>query len=163
MKPHLLTLLCLALPMAVLPGCGANSFVAERQAIAQARFEVDHVVLRRADVPWVSPEAGADVEVVLKVTNPNAVTAKLDRLDYTLLVEGQPVGSGATTSDFQVPANGTALLALPVSIRYQGLPSVVLDALQQRAANITVRGVSHLATPLGRLDYPLEINHRATF
>lgn len=158
-----IALMCLALPMAALPGCGAGSFVAERQAIAQAKFEVDHLVLRRADVPFISPDAGADLEVVLKVTNPNTVIAKLDRLDYTLLVEGQPVGTGATTSDFEVPANGTALLALPVSIKYQGLPTVVMDALQQRAANITVRGVTHLATPLGRLDYPLEINHRATF
>lgn len=152
------------LGLAIAPaGCGSSGFVAEHQAIAQAQFALDHVTLRRADVPFVSPNAGADLDIVLKVTNPNTVTAKLDRLDYQLFVEGQPVGEGATTSDFSVPGGASQLLTVPISVTYAGLPSVALDAVRNRAADVKLQGTSHLATPLGRIDYPVTIERQVTF
>jgi LEA14-like dessication related protein len=159
----MMTLLTLLAPTIALGGCGAQTFVAERQAISQAQFDFERLVLRRADVPLLNPEAGAEFDVVLRVTNPNSVDARLDQLDYDLYLEGQKVGSGAMTNDFAVPAGATDTLILPITLKYQGLPSLAIEAMQKRQANVTLKGVSHLATPFGRLDYPVELNHLATF
>lgn len=163
MRPIVMTLLTLLAPAVALGGCGAQTFVAERQAISQAQFAFERLVLRQADVPLLNPDAGAAFDVVLKVTNPNSVDARLDQLDYDLYLEGQKVGSGAMTEDFAVPAGATDTLILPVKIKYQGLPSLATEAMQKRQANVTLKGVSHLDTPFGRLDYPVELNHLATF
>lgn len=154
--------LALALP-GVLGGCGVAGFLAERQAIAQAKFEFARAELVGADVPFLNPSAGADLNVVLKVTNPNPITARLDRLDYDLFVEGAKVGAGSMTQDFVVSANASKELTIPVHVPYQGLPEAALKALQARRAALRIAGTSHLSTPLGAIAYPVEVSHTTTF
>lgn len=154
--------LALMAPMA-LGGCDAIGFLAERQAIARAQFEFARAELKGADVPFLSPEAGADMDIVLKVTNPNPITARLDRLDYDVFLEGAKVGAGRMTQDFAVAASSSRELVLPVHIPYQGLPDAALKAIQARRAAMRVAGTSHLSTPLGALSYPVEVSHTTTF
>lgn len=146
-----------------LAGCGTQRFVDERRAIAQATFEFDRVRLERADIPFVSPNAGADLTVVLRVTNPNPITARLDRLDYTLFIEDAPVGTGLFPGGFAVEPSQTAELSLPLSLLYDSLPSVALQAFQTREANVAVQATSHISTPFGTLDYPVALQRRVTF
>src|SRR5688572_1370709 len=105
--------LALAAPL-LTAGCGVQSSIAQRQALANAQFALERVVLKRADVPFLGADPGADLDVVLAVTNPNGITAVLDRLDYEVLVDGQPVGNGATPTLFSVAAGQTAELVLPL-------------------------------------------------
>lgn len=154
--------LTLALPV-VLGGCGVADFLAERQAIARAQFEFARAELVGADVPFLTPDAGADLKLVLKVTNPNPITARLDRLDYDVFLEGAKVGAGSMTQDFAVSANASKELTIPVHVPYQGLPDAALKAIQARRAAVRVAGTSHLSTPLGGIAYPVEVSHTTTF
>lgn len=153
----------MVLLVVALGGCGAMSFLAERQALARAQFEFARAELVGADVPFLSPEAGADLNLILKVTNPNPLTARLDRLDYDVYLEGTKVGTGAMTQDFAVSANTNKELLLPVHIPYQGLPEAALKAIQARRAAMRVAGTSHLSTPLGTLSYPVEVSQTTDF
>lgn len=153
----------LLLTMPALGGCDAVGFLAERQAIARAQFEFARAELKGADVPFLSPDAGADLDIVLKVTNPNPLTARLDRLDYDVFLEGSKVGNGTMAQDFAVTANSSKELTLPVHIPYQGLPEAALKAIQARQAAIRVAGTSHLSTPLGAISYPVEVSHTTAF
>jgi len=148
----------------VLAGCeGLMGFIAERQAISKADFAFDRVELQSLDIPLINPDPKANLRVVLKVSNPNAITARLDRLDYTFFLEGTQVGEGAMTDDFSVEAGASRELVLPLAIPYQGLPEPALKALQARRAAMTLKGTSQIATPLGRLSYPVETSYTANF
>lgn len=164
MRPIRLALVAaMALPF-TLSGCtGLTDFIAERQAITRAEFSFERVELQHADIPLVTPNAKADLRVILKVKNPNSVTARLDRLDYEVYLEGTKVGSGAMTDDFSVPAGASKELPLPVAVPYAGLPEPALQAILARRAKIRVTGVSHVSTPLGRIDYPIDLEHTTTF
>lgn len=144
-----------------LPGCGLASAVIERQAISRAEFSFVRADVQRADLPFLDPAARADLRVVLGVRNPNPVAAVLDRLDYQVLVADHVVSEGALAEEFRVGAGGRAELVLPVAIRYQGVARPVLETIERRELALAIRGVSHLATPLGTLDFPLEVGGRA--
>lgn len=164
MRPLRLALVAaLALP-AALAGCtGLPDFIAERQAITKAEFSFERVELQHMDIPVVTPNAKADMRVILKVKNPNAVTARLDRLNYEVYLEGYQVGTSAMTEDFSVPAGASKELPLQVAVPYAGLPEPALQAILARRAQIRVKGVSHVSTPLGRIDYPVDLQHTTTF
>lgn len=159
--------LMLALSLVVTPmiaGCdGVLDFIAQRQAISRAEFAFERVELQHADIPFVTPGAKADMRIVLRVKNPNPITARLDRLDYRFFLEGTQVGEGNMTEDFSVDAGATRELVLPVSIPYTGLPEPVLKAIQARRAAMTLKGTSHLDTPLGRIEYPVETSYTSSF
>lgn len=148
----------------VLAGCeGLMDFIAQRQAISQAEFAFDRIELQSLDIPYVKPDARANMRVILQVKNPNTITARLDRLDYQVLLEGSQVGEGAMTDDFAVEAGATRELVLPLSIPYQDLPEPVIQAIQARRAAMTLKGQSHLDTPLGRISYPVETSKTMAF
>lgn len=145
-------------------GCdGLMGFIAERQAITKAEFSFDRVELQSLDIPLLTPDPKAHLRVVLKVANPNAITARLDRLDYTIFLEGTQVGAGTMTDDFSVEAGASRELVLPLAIPYQGLPEPALKAIQARRAAMTLKGTSQIDTPLGRLNYPVETSYTANF
>lgn len=162
MRRWISLMVAFALPT-VLAGCDAVGFLAERQAIARAQFAFERAELVGADVPFLSPEAGADLNIVLAVTNPNPITARLDRLDYDVFLEGAKVGAGTMAQDFAVAAGARKELAIPVHIPYQGLPDAALKAIQARRAALRVAGTSHLSTPLGAISYPVEVSHTTSF
>lgn len=159
--PLLLIGLLSATPLA---GCtGLPDFISERQAIAKAEFTFKRVELQHLDIPGMTANPKADLKILLDVRNPNAVTARLDRLDYEVYMEGTRVGTGAMTEDFAVEPGATKELALPVAVPYDGLPGPTLQALLTRRAHFRIKGVSHVSTPLGRMDYPFEVEHTASF
>ncbi|MNY61733.1 hypothetical protein D3C86_1984470 [compost metagenome] len=50
-----------------------------------------------------------------------------------------------------------------MAVPYDGLPGPTLQALLARRAHFRIKGVSHVSTPLGRMDYPFEVEHTASF
>lgn len=147
---------------AMLAGCGANNFVAERQAIAQTEFTLAQVLLDRVDMPFFGENPGAQMRLALDVKNPNPITARLDRMDYQVFMEGQHVGDGALAQEFAVEAGQTGRLELPVFVPYRSFPDAT-RVFQARKAHLTLKGVSHVATILGAIDFPVEVSREVTF
>lgn len=146
-----------------LGGCDLAQGVAERQAITKAEFAFDHVELKRLDLPLLTPDAGVGLDLFLSVKNPNPVTARLDRLDYTVLLNDANFAAGSMTQDFSVPAGATASLVLPLTVPYTALPQSALSALEKRAATFTLNGTSHLTTPFGEIGFPVSVSKPMTF
>lgn len=159
--------LALASALTLIPlvaGCeGLMGFIAERQAITKAEFSFARVELESLDLPLLNPDPRANLRVVLAVNNPNTITARLDRLDYTVFLEGSEVGDGSMTEDFAVEAGKSRELVLPLSIPYQGLSEPALKALMAKRATMMLKGKSQISTPFGNLSYPVETSYTASF
>ena len=145
-----------------LSGCELLTAVIERQAISKDEFSFNRAEFTRVDIPFITPNAKAEFKVVLGVKNPNPVAAVVDKLDYELLLQDQSVSSGALSSNFRVEAGGNQEMVLPFSITYDGLTKPVLDAFQAREVAVGVKGMSHLSTPVGTLDFPMQVAGRST-
>lgn len=151
--------LFLAAAIAVsLTGCGA---FAERQAISQTEFSLANVALERADMP-IGENPGAHMRLALDVKNPNAITARLDKFDYEIFMNGAHVGTGSSTQEFAVEPGQTGRLELPVFVPYKSLPDAT-KVLQDRKSTMTVKGVSHLETVVGALNFPVEVSRDISF
>ena len=145
-----------------LGGCEVMNAVMQRAALAKADFSLERVALLAADLPF-TPNAKADMQVVLGIANPNDIAVLLDKLDYELFLQGVRVGTGATGGDFSVDPGAKKELALTVAVPYAGLPQAVLTAITQRKADVAFKGISHLKTPLLTLDYPVEVTKTLSF
>lgn len=144
-------------------GCGVETLLAQREAFTKANFSFSGVELLRTDIPLLTPNAKADLNVKLAVQNPNPIAAALDALDFQLYMDDAPVGSGRVAEAFSVPAGETRTLAIPVSVPYLDLPAAALAALQKREARFTLKGTSRFQTLLGPLSFPVELSHTARF
>jgi LEA14-like dessication related protein len=72
------------------------------------------------------------------VENPNPFPLPIQNIDYGLRLNGQPFASGATASNFTVPADGDAQFAISVDLNLfhtaPQLLSIVRDAVRQEIA-----------------------------
>lgn len=148
-----------------LSGCELLTAFIERQAITKAEFAFNRAEFTRMDIPFITPDAKVEFKVVLGVKNPNLVAAVIDKLDYQMQLQDQTVGTGAMTDDFRVDAGGNKELVLPFAVSYSSLAQPVLDALnaaiQAKEIGVGVKGMSHLSTPIGTLDFPVEVGGRS--
>lgn len=155
----------LAVSATFLSGCELLAGFVERQAITKAEFSFNRAEFSRIDIPFITPNAKVAFNVVLGVKNPNPVAAVLDKFDYEMFLQDQSVGTGALPKDFRVEAGGSQEMVLPFAITYDSLAKPVLDsiqaALQSKEIGVGVKGVSHLSTPIGTLDFPMQVAGRS--
>ena len=137
-------------------GCQAGDQLAQRAAMANVSYAYDKVEVARIDVPLLTADPRAELRLTLTVRNPIAAT--LDPLSYDVFIEGTKVGTGKTAETFTVPAGATSPLVLPISVPYANLPGAALQAVLNRRILLGVKGTSHVTTPVGTIDVPLEIN-----
>lgn len=151
------------LMLLALPGCSLVEGLQERQALAKAEFSFERIELVSADVPLLTADPKADFKLVLRVYNPNTITARLDQLTYTALMEGEQVATGTTGDAFAVSPKATNDLTLPLTFHYSQLPASALNAIQKRGATFGLQGTSTMNTPIGSLALPFAVTKQATF
>ncbi|MBM3275843.1 MAG: LEA type 2 family protein [Candidatus Sericytochromatia bacterium] len=143
----------------LLAGCDLVGAIASRQAITRAEFSFKTAEITNLDVPLLVQNPGADLKVTLGVKNPNPI-ALLDKLDYQVTLQGQPVATGFLGEEFKVEPGASRDLILPISVKYSALPDPIVDALLKREVAVAIKGASHLSTPFGTLDFPMEVGGR---
>jgi LEA14-like dessication related protein len=67
---------------------------------------------------------GADIALKLKVTNPNAFNLLLNKMTYTLGVNGATWASGTTTKPVAVKEKGDSIIEIPVSLNLLAMKNV---------------------------------------
>lgn len=153
-----------ALALAVMvSGCALADMFNQRAAFSQVGFSYDRAELVSTDIPLITPDAKAHLQVTLNVTNPNTIAATLDSLDYDVYLEGTKVGSGVIRDTFSVPAGESKKLVVPISVPYAGLPNAVMQAIMNRRLLMTLKGTGHIDTPIGKFDYPVELTQTFAF
>lgn len=98
---------------------------------------------------------GATVNLVYSVDNPNPLALSLAEVSYAFFVEGKQVLAGQPPAGFQIPAQGSADLTFPASIKFSDLASVVETFLTKDVARYRAEGQIGLQTPVGVLRLPL--------
>jgi len=116
-------------------------------------FKEPDVQLERAVVRGVSL-TGGNLDLIVKVDNPNGFTLEGTRLEVGFDVEGEHLGDIAYDDDFAVPENGTTTITLPLRFGWAGVGSAVRAALGSGDLPYKMKGQVELRTPWGRKEVP---------
>lgn len=151
MLARLLLVLALTGAGPALGGCAAFQAIAQRQAIQEARFHFKGATLAAVTL------AGADVALALELENPTRTPIVLDRVDYVLSLNGARLLSGFSDARLTVPPGQVRPLTLQSTLRLADVGSRALELLRDRKAALRLTGTGHFDTPVGTLDYPLDL------
>jgi LEA14-like dessication related protein len=116
-------------------------------------FKEPDVQLERVVVRGISV-TGGNLDLILKVENPNNFTLEGTRLEVGFDVEGEHLGDIAYDDDFAVTENGTTTLTLPLQFGWTGVASAVRAALGYGELPYRMKGQVELKTPWGRKQVP---------
>lgn len=100
----------------------------------------------------------ADLTLSVKLTNPNSVTATLDRANFTIFLENQTLGEGSVTTTVEIPPGGSRTLDIPFGLNYSDAIMSAWVYLTQETTTWRAVGTAHVATPLGTLDIPFNLS-----
>jgi LEA14-like dessication related protein len=153
MKRFAFALALIALALAS-PGCAAlrNLFKAAFQK-PELRFKT--FALREISL------AGAGLDTVWSLENPNPIGLSLAEIDYAFFVEGKQVVAGRPRDGLRIPATGTADLTFPADVKFLDLAPALGTFLQKDVAGYRAEGTLGVQTPIGVLRFPLR--HEGTF
>lgn len=95
-----------------------------------------------------------------KIDNPNPIGLRTGRLDYDLKINGSPFTKGRLDRGVNLPAGGTGMLSVPITVAYLDFLDSVVSLVQNRSAAYDLSGtinVGPLAIPFqtkGKFDLP---------
>ena len=116
-------------------------------------FKEPDIQLERAVVRGIGV-TGGNLDLVVKVDNPNNFTLQGTKLEVGVDVEGQHLGDIVYDDDFAVAENGTTTITLPLKFGWAGVGSAVRAALGYGDLPYKMKGQAELKTPWGRKEVP---------
>jgi LEA14-like dessication related protein len=119
-----------------------------RDLFKEPDIQLERVVVRGIGV------TGGDLDLIVKVDNPNNFTLQGTRLQLGFDVEGQHLGDITYDDDFAVPENGTTTITLPLKFGWAGVGSAVRAALSYGDLPYKMKGQAEIQTPWGRKAVP---------
>lgn len=135
-----------ALTLTALAGCAS---------IGRQVFDTPIVTFKDVRVNGLGLQGGS-LDVVLNVYNPNHYGLSAQRLDYQVVVDSVPLGTGAITRSFGVPGSDSTEVRLPVTFSYAGLGSAGRALLSRGVVNYRVLGNITVGTPIGNFTRPFD-------
>jgi len=155
----ILTVACLGLGFLTfsLSGC---STVARALNIVNPNYSIRDVQPRVAIALPLSASS-IDFDFTLGVDNPNSVGLRLDRVDFDLLVNNNPVlNSVSNDPRVEIPARGLGTVHLRTRLGYENARTLfrdIADAVQGNRAKYEIRGNAYYNTPVGQMKFPVTV------
>ena len=155
----LLTATCLVLAFLTLSlsGCGT---VARALNIENPRYSIRDIQPRVAIALPLSASS-IDFDFTLGVDNPNSVGLRLDRVDFDLVVNDNPVlNSVSNDPRVEIPARGLGTVHLRTRLAYDNARTLfrdIADAVQGNRARYEIRGNAYYDTPIGQMKFPVTV------
>lgn len=115
-------------------------------------IQLDHAIVRAIGL------TGGNLDLVVKVDNPNNFTLQGTKLQVGIDVKGSHLGDITYDSDFAVSENGTTSLTLPLRFGWTGVGSAVRAALSYGELPYEMKGQATLKLPWG-LKTVVSFNH----
>ena len=106
-------------------------------------IQLDRAVLKSVDF------IGGNLDLLVKIDNPNNFTLHGTKLQLGIDVEGSHLGDIAYNDDYSVTQNGQTTLTLPLTFGWAGVGSAVRVALNSGDLPYTMRGQATLELPGG--------------
>jgi len=107
-------------------------------------IQLERAILRGVDV------TGGNLDLVVKVENPNNFRLEGTRLEVGFDVEGSHLGDITYDDDFTVSENGMTTITLPLRFGWSGVGSAVRAALGYGDLPYEMKGQAELEMPWGR-------------
>jgi len=107
-----------------------------------------------------------DFDLTVGVDNPNPVGLRLDRFDFNLFVNDNPIATGFNSDRIEIPARGLGNVHLRTHVSYDNIGSIfreVADLVQGNRASYAIRGNAEYDTPVGRLTFPVSVERGARY
>ncbi len=105
-----------------------------------------------------------DFDFTIGVDNPNPVELRLDRLDFDLLINDNPILNNIRSDQgVHIPARGLGdvhLAAHVTSDNVRALWREIQDVVAGNRANYAIRGNAYYDTPVGQLRFPVTVASR---
>jgi LEA14-like dessication related protein len=116
----------------------------------------------RPDVALAIPLSASsiDVDMIVEIDNPNSVGLRLDRIDFDLFVNDQPVATSVAREGVRIPANDIGQVRLRTTIGYDRLRTMfreVANMIEGGRASYEVRGTAWYDTPIGVMKFPVTV------
>lgn len=157
----LLTTACIVLSVVTLSFSGCRSLAALN--IINPTYSLRGVVPHVAIALPLSASA-IDFDITLGVDNPNSVGLRLDRLDFDLLINDNPILTSVRADQgIHIPAHGVGDVHLRTRVGYANIQAIfrqVADIVQGNRARYTIRGDAWYNTPIGQKRFPLTLYSR---
>ncbi len=99
---------------------------------------------------------GIDLNLVMRLKNPNTFGFNLGKLNYAIQLAGQSVATGETSQAAAVPSKGTGEIRLPIKLDFLSAASSLKTALGGGSIECNISGGADLDTPFGNLALPIE-------
>ncbi|MEK6375091.1 MAG: LEA type 2 family protein [Acidobacteriota bacterium] len=158
----LLTGLCLSLAALTLTVTGCST-VQKALNIVNPSYSIRDVRPRVAIALPLSASS-IDLEFDVGVDNPNDVALRLDRLDFDVLINDNPVVSRVISDQgIQIPARGVGNVHLRTRVGYDNIRNIwreVSDLINGNRARYQIRGNAYYNTPIGQMRFPVTVYSR---
>lgn len=151
----ILTGLCLALAVLTLSTSGCSTLA--NLNIINPSYSITDV---RPYVNLALPPS-MDFDFTVGVDNPNPVGLRLDRFDFNIFVNDNPVATGFNSERIAIPARGVGDIHLRTHVTYNEIKTIfreVADLVQGNRASYAIRGNAAYDTPVGRLTFPVSVS-----
>jgi hypothetical protein len=154
-----MTGLCLLLAGATLTLSGCNSMGRPLNLVPPTYSFRDF--RPRVSIALPLSASSIDFDFTLGVDNPNSVGLLLDRVDFDMLVNDNPILSSISRDPrVNIPARGFGEVHLTARVGYdnlRGLFREVTDAIQGNRARYELRGNAYYRTPIGPMRFPVTV------
>ena len=98
-----------------------------------------------------------DLVVGIEVANPNDVEIKLNWLEYRISSSGHSLAEGVYRDAFEVPANGSKVIELPLGVDTRNAFNVMKIYLEEpKALGVQIDGKISFATALGDMEWTFQ-------
>ena len=105
-----------------------------------------------------------DLDFDVGVDNPNTVGLRLDRLDFDVLVNDNPLLTQVSTPQgVHIPARGNGQVHLKTRIGYNNIRNIwtqITDVINGNRATYQLRGNAYYDTPIGPMRFPVTVYSR---
>lgn len=102
-----------------------------------------------------------DFDFTVGVDNPNPVALRLDRFDFDLLINNNPVLNNVRSDQgIHIPARGIGDVHLTSHVTYDNIRSIfqeIQNVVQGNRATYAIRGNAYYDTPAGRMQFPVTV------
>lgn len=133
--------LVLLLAFLAASGCGV-------QQLTQGELKPPKVSLKAVGLQAPNQQ-GWPLTCVLAVENPNPMTLRALGYDYEVRLEGKSVAQGVSSQPVTLPAQGEALVEVPVLVKLQALPALLPRLLAHEKLTYEIAGGLRLPQSLG--------------
>ncbi len=160
MKKTLLYASTLAALTLALAGCGT---LAKTLNIVNPNYSLRDI---RPHVAIALPLSASsiDLDFDVGVDNPNTVGLRLDRLDFDVLVNDNPLLTQVSTPQgINIPAHGVGQVHLKTRIGYQNIRNIwdeITHVIEGNRATYQLRGNAYYDTPIGQMRFPVTVYSR---